>query len=213
MSELDLDALEKAAKLFSEKLTVSYHLFSSGPDEHLSAFLMDGDEDDGSIICVDEDPDPYLDELPSPRLHAIADIVNALPALIKRIREMEEEISTWCSVFPDIAPHNVLPDRSKLEARVKELEALTQWQPIETAPRDIEVLVCFVSDYGWQEKPSIYGPVTAKFNGKEWVSSWDDERVICSETWAGTEYKDVEFEPTHWMPLPEAPAQGGESDG
>lgn len=32
-----------------------------------------------------------------------------------RIAELEEELSIWKSVFPDVAPERVLPDRSKLE--------------------------------------------------------------------------------------------------
>ncbi|MDH5798499.1 MAG: hypothetical protein OEZ19_08030 [Paracoccaceae bacterium] len=37
--------------------------------------------------------------------------------------ELEEELSIWESVFPDLAPENVLPDRSLVEAEVKRLQA------------------------------------------------------------------------------------------
>lgn len=38
-----------------------------------------------------------------------------LEAAQDRIAELEEELSIWKSVFPDVAPERVLPDRSKLE--------------------------------------------------------------------------------------------------
>ena len=44
-------------------------------------------------------------------------------ALRKRLAEAEEELSIWRSVFPDIAPERVLPDRSLHLARIAELEA------------------------------------------------------------------------------------------
>lgn len=44
-------------------------------------------------------------------------------ALRKRLAEAEEELSIWRSVFPDIAPERVLPDRRLLLNRIAELEA------------------------------------------------------------------------------------------
>lgn len=44
-------------------------------------------------------------------------------ALRKRLAEAEEELSIWRSVFPDIAPERVLPDRRLLLDRIAELEA------------------------------------------------------------------------------------------
>ncbi len=44
-------------------------------------------------------------------------------ALRKRLAEAEEEVSIWRSVFPDIAPERVLPDRRLLLDRIAELEA------------------------------------------------------------------------------------------
>ncbi len=46
-------------------------------------------------------------------------------ALRKRLAEAEEELSIWKSVFPDIAPERVMPDRSLLHAEIGKLrEAL-----------------------------------------------------------------------------------------
>lgn len=39
------------------------------------------------------------------------------------IDNLREELSIWKSVFPDIAPSSVLPDRSLLEAEIERLRA------------------------------------------------------------------------------------------
>ena len=72
----------------------------------------------------------------------------------------------------------VAPMISDLKARVAELEVAHQWQPIETAPKDVVVLGC---EGNWIGPVMCYGD-----NG--WI---DDEGETCH--------------PTHWMPLPEAP--------
>jgi hypothetical protein len=52
-------------------------------------------------------------------------------ALRKRLAQAEEELSIWKSVFPDIAPERVLPDRSLLHAEIEKLRAalrgLLEW--------------------------------------------------------------------------------------
>lgn len=64
----------------------------------------------------------------------VAQALSLLPSLLAFVDRLtaelgkaEEELSTWQSVFPDIAPDRVLPDRSKLEAEllaeVRRLEA------------------------------------------------------------------------------------------
>lgn len=45
-------------------------------------------------------------------------------ALKNVLGKAQDYLSTWRSVFPDIAPDSVLPDRSKVEARVASLTAL-----------------------------------------------------------------------------------------
>jgi hypothetical protein len=50
------------------------------------------------------------------------------------IERLRDELDTWMSVFPDIAPESVLPDRSNLEKEIERLrEALgtiNAWYPI-----------------------------------------------------------------------------------
>ena len=50
--------------------------------------------------------------------------LRALIAAAKEAEELREELSIWKSVFPDIAPESVQPDRSKLEADLASLRAL-----------------------------------------------------------------------------------------
>lgn len=64
-----------------------------------------------------------------------------------------------------------------------------EWQPIETAPKDgRDVLLCRLDDDGsyWME--------TATW----WVRAWAVVGAI-------REPYVIEFEPTHWMPLPPPP--------
>ena len=69
----------------------------------------------------------------------------------------------------------------KQAVRIHELEAQTQWQPIETAPKD--GTQCLLSNDVYKE-----------------IAGWDElnNSWICT---AGF----IEFIPTHWMPLPKPP--------
>ena len=73
---------------------------------------------------------------------------------------------------------------------MKETESMTEWQPIDTAPKKPE-------NFNWEEElPSFL--------------VWDGKDIYCVE--AGLYAKDngcgccsEPIEATHWMPLPEAP--------
>lgn len=82
-----------------------------------------------------------------------------------------------------------------------------QWKPISTAPKDgTEILAVFVNDYGYQEKPTVYGPWTVAFRRGKWMASWDGLPVIEYTGDFGTDYKEADIEPTHWQEIPPAPA-------
>ena len=84
---------------------------------------------------------------------------------------------------------------------------MTDWQDIETAPRDgTEILAFGGYQYEGMGKPTVYGPWTVAWNGKKWRSSWDDCEVIEYMGDFGTDYKEPGIEPTHWMPLPPLPS-------
>lgn len=76
------------------------------------------------------------------------------------------------------------------------------WQPIDSAPRDgTEILGVFHSIYeGFA--PTLYGPWTVAWDRKKWRSSWDGSEVIEYQSDFGTEYKEPDIQPTHWMPMP-----------
>ena len=54
--------------------------------------------------------------------HARTDV----PALARIATEALDELDTWKSVFPDVAPERVMPDRSVLEARCERLRAVVK---------------------------------------------------------------------------------------
>ena len=75
---------------------------------------------------------------------------------------------------------------------------MTEWQPIETAPKDgTEILL-------WG--PYCERPSPAKWYDGKWCAYWDGFRVIESEGDFGTDYREFDV-PTHWMPLPDPPKQ------
>jgi hypothetical protein len=87
-----------------------------------------------------------------------------------------------------------------------------QWQPIETAPVDVEIITVYSKQYSFDDKPTVYGPCTAKFNGKRWMASHEDSPVVEYMDYGGTDYQELEIDPTHWMPLPDAPTDNNTGD-
>lgn len=75
------------------------------------------------------------------------------------------------------------------EARVKELEAEREWQPISTAPKDGTLIILFV--------PGLQGVCPGR-----WLCNAD-------EGWWSSYGRTAN--PTHWMPLPTAPKE--DTDG
>lgn len=64
-----------------------------------------------------------------------------------------------------------------------------EWQPIETAPKDVPLLV-------FSCEARHPGVMVAELNTWEDSADWTD-------TWAE---QGLDVEPTHWMPLPSPPA-------
>ena len=83
---------------------------------------------------------------------------------------------------------------------------MTDWQPIETAPKDgTAVLLCWArsadgAPIDWRQDPETAGVFVQ-------VASWwagDGEWIVyCSMV----RDPSLHFEPTHWMPLPPPPEQ------
>ena len=81
---------------------------------------------------------------------------------------------------------------------------MTEWQPIETAPRDGTDILLMSND-----APGLPGGVADKcWAGNTAVAGWwGDERDggqwICYMSMV--QDPELHFEPTHWMPLPAPP--------
>jgi hypothetical protein len=63
---------------------------------------------------------------------------------------------------------------------------MSTWQPIETAPKGVKILVLFEANSGHVEDATISDVGYSLFDGENLVSG----------------------NPTHWMPLPSLPAEG-----
>lgn len=88
-----------------------------------------------------------------------------------------------------------------------------EWMPIDTAPKDgAEIIGVFVGDYGFQDKPTVYGPWTIAWYKTKWFSSWGGDRVIEREDYTGTDYKEPDMDPTHWMTMPNPPPSKPQKD-
>jgi len=100
-------------------------------------------------------------------------------------------------------------DVAKLKAEIERLRArVAEWQPIETAPQDGRTLLLgyFNSHGKWRTMRGQW--MSADFIADNWEEpengepGWHETSVEadqCPTCWFTT--------PTHWMPLPAAPAQ------
>ena len=81
-----------------------------------------------------------------------------------------------------------------------------EWQPIETAPKDMtEVLACH-----WRGKSQwSYGPYTMAIKDGAWVYSNNGDIVYEENSCGDTYPMEVTPPPTHWMPLPALPVTHG----
>ena len=79
------------------------------------------------------------------------------------------------------------------EAKIKELEAQLEWQPIETAPKDGTVILC--NERGW---------VYTAFWGMKTPDEYYYNQRSKTPQWLSHNFPQ---EPTHWMPLPNPPKE------
>jgi hypothetical protein len=70
---------------------------------------------------------------------------------------------------------------------------MTDWQPIETAPKDKAIMLCVA---GWQPCSGRWWPVDGCWVSFDWDGHFDSDKEM-------TDYVNgTTYEPTHWMPLP-----------
>ena len=104
-----------------------------------------------------------------------------------QIVEFYRDQISECDSLSSECVDDILTYATRLEARVKELEAANAWQPIETAPRDGSRILAYQSSTG------------------DCISEcWWEEDL--TDFWAGwVNDFDSEPSPTHWRPLPSPP--------
>lgn len=91
------------------------------------------------------------------------------------------------------------PTSRAKDIEIQKLRAASNWQPIETAPKQRVVLLWALTDEetgNWKMATGFWMPGYRDEPG-EW--EWDGRRL-----------KPYDVQPTHWMPLPEPPAHGGQ---
>lgn len=92
---------------------------------------------------------------------------------------------------------------------------MSQWQPIEIAPKDGTRILIHVP-HGSRHDEFYYGTNSARWDDHVecWVVGgelWDDACFLIGSrsdevvTLYGVEPKEPDEQPTHWMPLPEPP--------
>lgn len=74
---------------------------------------------------------------------------------------------------------------------------MSEWQPIDTAPKDGTTIVCW-DVYAIEPYTAHWYSASGRF-----VPVWDGGAVLEYQSDFGTEYKSCD--PTHWQPLPVQP--------
>jgi hypothetical protein len=87
---------------------------------------------------------------------------------------------------------------------------MSEWQPIETAPRDASILICGGTmdwDDSWGENIPFTGVTIAEYDNpyKDSPHPWRGGNTGGHDTY-------YRYNPTHWMPLPSPPTHTGETD-
>ena len=77
---------------------------------------------------------------------------------------------------------------------------MTEWQPMETAPKDGTAILAWPICGGGFYSPEGEAQIA-------YVMRWEERKSIWVEA-SGEEY--MQCSPTHWMPLPPPPKKGDE---
>jgi len=105
----------------------------------------------------------------------------------EELESMKAEIELLHSQFNKAIYDQTLAENARLKAEVERLRKAGEWQPIETAPKDMTRVLGYVEEY-----------IVVM-----WWFTYSNGRS-CWETVDG----ESEVDPTHWMPLPKPPQEG-----
>lgn len=94
-------------------------------------------------------------------------------------------------------------DAKDAEAYAAELESSAKWQPIETAPKDGTAFLTFSRDAANNPREGVSGIQSTSILVMAWAYA-DPHPYPVDEH--GNWHDFHCYHPTHWMPLPEAPA-------
>lgn len=105
---------------------------------------------------------------------------------------------------PDQVAAAILKATKPLEDQLAKAEQrVAEWQPIETAPKDGTHILGWCAEFGAREtKMNFYG------EGSIGHANWKSGKGPRESGWDCTEPKNgwgLNWNPTHWMPLPKAP--------
>jgi hypothetical protein len=102
--------------------------------------------------------------------------------MMKRVGELKADLRNCYTAIRVKDEEN-----ARLKAEVERLRKAGEWQPIETAPKDMTRVLGYVEEY-----------IVVM-----WWFTYSNGRS-CWETVDG----ESEVDPTHWMPLPKPPQEG-----
>ena len=150
--------------------------------------------------------------------------LRAQEARITELDEMrklnEQIINSQHALMVSAEQRGIAKATEEFATRIAELERDAAWQPIETAPKDGTMILL-----GLPEDPDDdSGPVST---AGRWQEGWEDsiDDMGCDDgfvdvdyqefspprSFGATAYRSKGRQPTHWMPLPKAPAAIQES--
>lgn len=104
-------------------------------------------------------------------------------AVLEKAREQLPVAIKGCGAWDGLECLDELPDGSALYAHPLPAQAIPEWMPIDTAPKEVEFR-CLLSQG--------ITVVTGYYNGEYWVNERSKLKSPSNN-----------YRPTHWMPLPD----------
>lgn len=139
-------------------------------------------------------------------LDAVESVKNQIKLYAFTSAGMDMDASKLHALWAGELESGVVAAKNHMKAlmdRVEELEAMTRWRPIETAPRDGTPILVWGAD--------ISNPTGGYYPRSCWWSQEGHEVWVVREDASNATYLEPDAI-THWMPLPTPPAQEADHD-